>query len=410
MVNTDETEYNAHHGWTLVFWQINEGSSVETRWAREVFIGPKPGPDWNDDGGKWVRNVEVVENPNGFMDAGGTIRRTWDIIQYTITGGMKLNDVLVEMLKSYFTCQYTIVSNFFGINPDHTEPANSAYTHARDHVRDVLYLYDITDVTRAKDKDQNAQGILGPDGRGNISLKRMIENLKALFNLAFVIDETTNKIRIEHISYFQDKRMLDLTQARFLPDIKGRWKYSYVKENLPLRENFEFMTKSATSYDFDGLPIQYDYACSNDDKSNNEATIKADYIVTAIDDIVSNPTKYPSKGFVLVERTPYGYIVSGNVLTNRVQRNGNLGWIRLQDYYYRWGRPQRQGIMNAEVTNFKTFRRTRKQDPIQIQLCCSDFANFNPLDLVKTQLGWGEVVSAKYSEPGEIMTLELLHD
>lgn len=401
----DETEYNAHHGWTLVFWQINEGSSVETHWAREVFIGAKPGPDWTDDGGKWVRTVEVTENVSDFFEAAGVWRKSWSIIQYNLTGGLKLNDVLIQMVKALFTCNYKLVSNFFGINPDGTQHGNAAYSHSFDHVRDKLYIYDITDVQRAKDKTQNAQGV---DGRGNISFKRMYENLRSIFNIDFVIDED-NTLRIEHVSYFNSKKLLDLTKPEFLEAIKGRWKYVYTKENLPIKENFEWMVKGA-DYNFDGLPIQYDASCSNDDKSNNEKTIKADYFVTAVDNIVEHPDRYPSKGFVLVERNDNGYIISGNVLTNRVQRNGNLGWIRLQDWYYRWDRPQPKGIMNGENVNFNSFKRTRKQDPIQIHICCADLEQFKPEDLVRTQLGWGEVQSAKYSDPKEVMVLELLHD
>lgn len=80
------------------------------------------------------------------------------------------------------------------------------------------------------------------------------------------------------------------------------------------------------------------------------------------------------------------------------------------DFYHRWNRPQQYGTMNDQISKFYSYKRTRKQEPIQIQLCCSDYTTFDPKDLVKTQLGWGEILSAKYSEPSEVLTVELLHD
>lgn len=386
--------------WTLVYWQINVGSSVRTTWAREVFIGAKPGEDWTAEGDKWVRAPHINENLAAFMDHADLYSKTWTIVQYTLTNGLKLSNLLEEMIKT-LPCMYTLVSNFFGVAPDGTAPANLAYSRAFDRVRRI-YVYDKTDVTRAKDKDQSASGV------GNeISIKKMFENLKALFNVVFMIDETTNVLRLEHISYFEDRRMLDLTQPQFLPDIEGRWKYTYAKEALPIREKFEFMEPGDPV--FAGLPIIYNEACSNDGK-NNETTTRSDYMITGVDDIVEHPDKYSDKGLVLIERHADGYIVSGLVLGNRVQRNGNLSWTSLHDSYYRWARPQSQGNMNGNVQNFFSFKRTRKQDTIQIHLCCADYATFNPLDLVRTQLGWGEIVSAKYTEPEEILTLELIHD
>lgn len=410
----DETEYFAGHGWTLVNWHVQDGSVhpvvdlqpgqslVETIWAREVVAGgPRPGPDFNDDNGVWVRSVEVIEDLNQYQNEGGLFRRVWRIVQYTLTNGLKLNDVIKEMLLKLTQCQYTVVSNFFGINPDGTAPTNRAYNKAFDHARS-LYIYEKQDVRRAKDKDQSSFIF-------EISFKKLYENLRALFDVRYIIDEDTRILRLEHISYFEDKRMLDLTQARYQGDIKGKWKYSYTKEDMPLKEIFKFM--EPTTPPFDGLPITYDAVCSNDQKQTNETTITADSVVTDVDDVVEYPDKYNTQGFVLVERSPTGYIISGQTYGEwGVHRNGNLSWPALHDHFHRWQRPQGSGIMNGKPTNFETFKRTRKQEPIQIQLCGTDFENFDPIDLVRTQLGWGSIYSAKYVEPQETLTIETIHD
>lgn len=394
-------------GWTLVKLRIHTViyNGVQTvnktsTWARETFIGSQPGLDWILDGGAWVRSPEVVEDKLAEVYTGNLQERFWNIVQYNLTNGLKLSSVIEEMIKWFRICNYSVVSNLLGINPDGTAPTNIAYNFAFDHLRN-LYIYDKEDVLRAKDKTQSSTGARNP-----ISIKRMIQNIKALFNAEFIIEENTNVVRIEHITYFLDNRMLDLTQARFLKDIEGKWKYTYEKEKLPIKEFFEFM--EPTIINFDGVPIEYDESCSSDDP-NNTTTIKADYVVTAVDDVVEFPVKYTDKGFVIVERSNTGYIVSGNSFSS-VDRNGNLSWPRLQENFYKWRRPQSKGKMNQQFTNFFTYKRTRKQDPIQIQLCCSDYTNFNPKDLVKTQLGWGEILTAKYSEPSEVLTVELLHD
>lgn len=407
----DQAEMNAGH-WTLVYWQINVGSSVSTKWAREVYNGSQPGPDWFSVGGKWVRPVVVVENQNARIDNADTYLRQWDIVQYTITNGMKFGDVLEGMVKAYFSCSYKIVSNFFGINPDGTQPSNRAYSKARDHARN-LYIYDKTDVKRAKDKDQSATGTAK---HGNMPFKKMLDNLKVLFNVYFIIEPDTNILRIEHVSYFNSKRMLDLTNANYLENIKGRWKYTYDKINLPIRENFKYMEPN--SYIFNGLAIQYAETCSNEDKNTNEVTYTADSFSMDVDDIVTggavgeilgSKNAYSDEGWVLIERAESGYIISGNAF-GKVARNGNLSWNNLQDYYHRYDRPQVNGIMNGEPTKFESYKRTRKQAAIQIHLCCTDFDKFDPSHLVKTQLGWGEIGNAKYSEPREVLTLELIHD
>ena len=398
----DQTEM-INGRWTLVQWRINEGVSVYTEWAREVYSGSNPGSGWTDiGGGRWARNVEVYEDINAFLNEGGRYIRAWKIVQYQITNGMKLTDVIEKLLQQAFTCQYTIVSNFFGLNPDGTAPTNRAYDKAFDHVRNT-YVFHKNDIRRAKDKDQSATSLI-------ISFKRLLENLKVLFNVYFIIDENEpNKIRLEHVSYWDDRRMLDLTQSRFLKDIEGRWKYTYEKQDLPIKEHFKFMEQGEKYYEFDAIPIEYEYTCSNDAKEN-EKTYPADYVTTAVDDMVQNPTKYSEDGMVLVEIHPFGYIQSGIARGGNVLRNGNLSWWSLMDFYHRWNRPQQYGFLNTQLVKFDTYKRTRKQEPIQIQLCCSDYTNFNPKDLVKTQLGWGEILTAKYSEPSEVLTVELLHD
>lgn len=389
--------------WVLVKWRVFVGTSVETIWSREVFTGPNPGNGWSDiGGGRWAREVQVNENLEAAIDDGNLYYREWNIVQYQITNGMKLREVVEKMVQQLLPCQYTIVSNFFGINPDGTAPTNRAYDKAFDHVRNT-YVFQKNDIRRAKNKDQSSFVL-------NISLKRLLENLKVLFNVYFIIDENEpNKIRLEHVSYWDDRRMLDLTQSRFLKDIEGRWKYTYEKQSLPIKENFKFMELGEKFFLFDSEPISYEYTCSNDAKEN-EATYTADFVTTAVDDIVEFPDKYSENGLVLVEIHPFGYIQSGFARNQNVLRNGNLSWWSLMDFYHRWNRPQQYGFLNTQLVKFDTYKRTRKQEPIQIQLCCSDYTNFNPKDLVKTQLGWGEILTAKYSEPSEVLTVELLHD
>ena len=93
--------------------------------------------------------------------------------------------------------------------------------------------------------------------------------------------------------------MLDLTQQRFLKDIEGRWKYTYVKEELPIKEIFELMEPQRSV--FNGIPITYESSCSNEDGKSNETTYRADLLATDVDDIVYHRDKYSDKGFVSME-------------------------------------------------------------------------------------------------------------
>lgn len=395
------TDNTVPQGWVLVYWQITIGSKVVTNWAREVFLGPNPGAGWIQlDSQKWVRPPEVVENLNARVDDGQIFSQTWSIVSYNLTNGIKLNEALQEMIKK-LQCGYSIISNFFNINPDGTAPANTAYSKAKDHAEN-LFIYNKTDVKKAKKKDDSATAL-------NISIKRLLQNIQTLFNTRFVIEETTNTFRLEHLSYFQNRRMLDLTQDRFKSDIAGRWEYSYAKEALPIKEHFRFM--EPTTPLFEAQPIEYGESCSNDEQTTNEINFTADFTGSSVDDIVEFPDKYSDQGMVIIERSEFGFIVSGLISGgSKAARNGNLSMPTLLDFYHRHGRPQSDGLLNGFPTRFESYKKTRKQVPIQIQICCEDIDLFNPMDMVKTQLGWGEIVSAKYSEPGEVLTLEIIHD
>jgi hypothetical protein len=121
-----------------------------------------------------------------------------------ISNTINLNDVLLDV----FGCTgFTLVSNFFNINPDATQPTNPEYDFATSfcHEIKIAQSYDIIREAALED----SFGI-----SGLIDTKDLLTDLCMLFNLVIVTDYDINTIRIEHTSYFSSKG-LDLTTKEY---------------------------------------------------------------------------------------------------------------------------------------------------------------------------------------------------
>lgn len=109
---------------------------------------------------------------------------------------------LNEILEDIFSCTgKTLVSNWFGINVDSTEPDNKYYTWANDYAKDVKIAqsYDII-------RENALQDSFGKSGI--IEVKKLLQDVLFIFNL--MVSEEDDKIRLEHKTYYSSKG-IDLT-------------------------------------------------------------------------------------------------------------------------------------------------------------------------------------------------------
>lgn len=143
-------------------------------------------------------------------------------------------------------------------------------------------------------------------------------------------------------------------------------------------------------------------------KNERDKTHQLDTLYTDVSYLLSG--KDTSNDGIVIVAAPDGYIFSEvNRWSFKVNLNGHLSFPNLLYNYHQYHRPQKKGFINGRETVFKSIKRTRKQT-IVIPFACCDILQFRPQGLVKTQLGWGEIESATYDDPNQILTLNLLHD
>lgn len=116
----------------------------------------------------------------------------------TVSNTYTLNEILTDI----FQCTgKTLISNWFGIDADGTEPMNKYYEFSASFCQDMRIAQSFDIIRESAIKDSFAQS-------GLIKVKELIGDLLFLFNLYFVVDGTN--IRLEHKTYFTRKG-IDIT-------------------------------------------------------------------------------------------------------------------------------------------------------------------------------------------------------
>lgn len=318
-----------------------------------------------------------------------------------LNNGRKLKDVL------QYATNLLVTSNFFSINNDNSNPNNAAYEYALKYLND-LHIYQKSDVRRLSPKAADDTDLVYQNATKAIyKLKDLLDSLRTIFNVFWYIDNS--KLIIEHISYFQNNYMLDMTKESLKHRIRGFHKYQYKKEELPITEKFKWMEDSDIDGDFDAPSIKYNKVFSYDKEDGKNTEYSTKSITTNIEFISLNKDKISDAGFVIAAVKNGSIIASKGVISGTYKINAPLCFANLLDALHRHDRPQINGNMNNSDTRFETARKIRKQDPISIEICCTDLSEFDPKDLVKTQLGWGEVETATFKDPASLLTLNLTH-
>lgn len=289
-----------------------------------------------------------------------------------------------QMLADFVEeCGLTMVSNFLGINPDGTAPANRAYDLAK-----PLFYAHISDI-----QDPYAEQ---PATKLETSFKQLLTDLTTMFNLDYTIEG--NEFRIEQISYFERVLMLDLTQ---LKEVKGKHAYSYDKKKLPRRESWTF-GDDTESVDWMGSPIYYENCATEDKKDYNIQRFKTEfeaYFLTEIEEVLK-PDEAPIFLFHAGIPSTIGKI------SGEAHYNAALSTANIIEYHF-WNRPQWFGTWNEIIFNFESVQPTRKQENMQFKMCCDDVFIFDPAHWVKSQLGFGQVESAEMEDTGLGITINL---
>ena len=323
-----------------------------------------------------------------------------------VKNGRKLNDVIQFLLNE---CGYTFVSDFFGANPDDTNPDNFAYDYAKTFLQSEV-IWQKSDVKRKPRvlTDSNGNTTVLPyesATKALIKLKDLLTYLYYMYNVQWRI--IGNTFRIEHYTYWNSEKqnIIDLTQNN---RIKGLHKFKFNTDEIPQKERWLWMEETDKS-DFDGLPIIYAETCSYDGDTN-ETEYPIQRVTTNIEYIIANQDKIDDAGFVIGAVESSVFISDVCLITGDQKVNGPNSLANLLYYFHRHGRPQRQGNMNGTDTDFYRPLPTRTQDGITVPICCDELESLDVNFRVKTQLGWGEMASIDYEDPSGILSLSLLHE
>ena len=391
-----------------VFWE------VKTIWIRQTYDGSmSPGSEWTLENGRWVRTVAVCNERNETQSsftqtgpAGGESiiesTQTWEpcIKEDTeFDNGIALKLIIERCVEK---CGYPIKSNFFDINPDGTQPGNSAYLCAQEWLKCII-VYAKSDIARAN--------VSGNATRAIMTCEKLFGIFRDQYNVYWdlVTDPVTNitHICIEHLSYFENVtgETIDLTNNQCL---RGNNIYSHQSEILPSKETFAYM--EGVSQAFSTTGIKYEANCELGETLETEI----DCVNNDVEWLIEN-AELEGDGFVFISATDFD---NKKVLLNQVvpndgiaHINGHHAWSNLLKCYFNHGRPQSVGTVNGEPTQFESSWRLKKQDTFTIlDFPCDERKNLTCETQFLTKLGLAKPESIKWCGKGCTLELSLLYE
>ena len=408
--------------WTLLSYNVNSPDGVHNHvnntWVREIVeidCSDTPDANWiliEDNCGttgkrKYARGVTTTNCQTTSVpeDENGSYQYTMDcqVLGYAgtatiIDNGVSFTKVMIELLRN--ACpQLTLKSDFFQINPDNVTTTN--YVTNRLSVVDNIIVFQKSDVKRPN--------VSGNASKMEISLEKMLETLKIMFNVKWRVDG--NIFRLEHISYYSKNVGFDITTVQLLKYFKGKRKYSYASEKIPQKEIFAFKEKSSNP----DWNVEVEYTGCVTNKKNNIVDYTVDEGMTDIVYALANPDKDSNKvddlGFVLISTKKIGadYFINSEESPNGRVLNNVFAMRQLfRDYHY-YERPMKSGKVNGTQTDFISSIPTKRGDKFSIPYCpCNN--NFNPDNFIITPLGQGIVSGATYKFRDEMLELDLLYE
>lgn len=170
--------------------------------------------DWIDIGGDYYLSPFIFENYtwgtptfNSYVIYGefgiGTyyVQSSWYAGTYQIFKDVPISNTfsINEIIQDIFSCTgIQIISNFFGIDSDYTNPENNEYEFATNYLQAlrIAQSYDI--IRESALEDSFGQS-------GLIKAKTLVLEFNRIFGLHLVYDSTIDVIRWEHYTYFESK-------------------------------------------------------------------------------------------------------------------------------------------------------------------------------------------------------------
>ncbi len=370
---------------------------IQTTWKRETVTQPSqpPGSGWISLGSDvWVRPVSFTSTTQAFTETTATFEAEFIDEDFEVSNGHLLADMIEGAVDASGCGIDEVVSNFFGINPDDTNPTNDAYDWAKDveGVYQSVLMYQKSDIVN---EDATNDATYLP-----LSLNDVIADCLSKWGEVYWAIVTVGSdivLRIEHISYFEGSAGIDLTTLDGGKHIRGLNRFE-VEGEIPAHERLAYQE----SFNEDFLPQLIRYDCANGSEiDKQQSQMCADFA-----GLLNNDTA-GLQGFVTVS----AYLISGSsyLLDNYGGiLNGAFAWKEVINRLWVFNRYSMAATSTAGGTfTVQTVRKRKAQAPIQIPFCCEAF---EPSETVETALGLGSVKTAEHDTEAGILTLNLLHE
>lgn len=291
--------------------------------------------------------------------------RTFD---YTYTRNRFLIDV-IEYIVNEIIPGATVTSNFL------TAATNPIINNANQ------YRY----LTIAQKSDIKRPSSSNPATVARLSFNELMSMLK-MMNLWWAYDGTT--VRIEHFDYWTSAEGMDL---RTQSVSKKANKYSYLKDEMPYYENFNFM--EAENANFTKHWFSYLAPCVDKNitwEYSARVTTDLTYIEKCMEDIegLGLASNISDDGFVILSNYLSGgnyYVYYGTSYADTIGvYNFPMSWSYLLRAFHLHGRVMMSGFINSIPIDFISERKKKSQQITAI-VCYED--GYEPSQYITTELG-----------------------
>lgn len=265
------------------------------------------------------------------------VQSEWTAGRYQLYKDVDISNTysLNEILEDIFSCSgKSLVSNFFNINPDGTEPNNNAYDYAATNLQliRIVQSFDIIRENALQDSFANS---------GKIQANKLVIDLNKFFGLQLVYDIAFDVIRWEHYTYFNTKG-IDLIANNIDYELS---KDMEVNKDIVNKESW-FMGAETPSDGFYTSVIDYQNYQLNSDVNDN--SIKIENLLTDVFGTFNN-AEYEGDQY---KKLFYLLATDG---TEIVGLNGSLRLRTIIQNLHSQNRPLPVGSHDGVITQFSGF-------------------------------------------------------
>ena len=344
---------------------------------------------------KWINRDNIPSN----LETNATT-------EFELKDGYLLSSILQKLLAQ--------------INPNITHRAEKEYsevlygdTNPIGLIKSILIVTPKSNITRGEYKE--------PAKTAMTTLKQFTDMLKNMLQCYWFIDEN-NRFRIEHISWFMNGGTYngnnsiigyDLTVMENIRNSKtwdfAKCEYEFDKDTMPERYTFGWMDE--VSMPFMGQPL---IVKSKFVQKDRKEEINISNFTSDIDYMLLQPGDISNDGFAIFAASQS--IVDGTYKTILITKtlngitydlqNGLLSIAQIQDSWWLYNLPAKTVNVNGKDTTVKSIQRKKKQKivfPIVIE-------NVNPYNLIKTNIGNGEIENLEVNLSNETAEAQLQYE